>query len=115
MGMNQNKEESNDSEEKPKENSEKDSCNSSTSSVTNNPLKQGGQWQKVNKKGRPDSGCDTASSYSGGSNRRNSNKFDRAPGAGRKSVKMLINISASQVSPITRQPRGPTTASGFAL
>jgi len=93
--------------------SEKDSCNSSTSSVTNNPLKQGGQWMKVGvngkKSGKADSGCDSASIHSGGSLRRNSNKFDRAPGAGRKSVKMMINISSSQVSPILRQPRGPTT------
>lgn len=93
--------------------SEKDSCNSSTSSVTNNPLKQGGQWMKVGvngkKSGKADSGCDSASIHSGGSLRRNSNKFDRAPGAGRKSVKMMINISSSQVSPIMRQPRGPTT------
>merc|ERR1712127_339968 len=93
--------------------SEKDSCASSTGSVTNNPLKQGGQWMKVGvngkKSGKADSGCDSASIHSGGSLRRNSNKFDRAPGAGRKSVKMLINISSSQVSPILRQPRGPTT------
>jgi hypothetical protein len=100
--------------------SEKDSCNSSTSSVTNNPLKQDNKgWMKVGgvngRKGKADSGCDTASSHSGGSNRRNSNKFDRAPGAGRKSVKMTINISSSQVSPIVRQPRGPIASQGFAL
>jgi len=100
-------------EKSTEEKSDKDSVVSNPS-VTTNPLKEGA-WKTVGgKKGRPDSGCDTASSHSGGSNRRNSNKFDRAPGAGRKSVKMMINISSSQISPIVRQPRGPTN-SGFAL
>lgn len=64
-----------------------------------------------------DSGCDTASSHSSGSTKGKSppqqrKKFDRAPGAGRKTTKMIINVQS--VGNIARQPRGPI-GNGFEL
>lgn len=60
-----------------------------------------------------DSGCDSASNHSSGSPPSlRKDTFDRAPGAHRKSVKMQINISSNGVA-VIRQPKGPTSGSGF--